>query len=817
MPPTGNPGSAPAPVVVATEDRPLVTSGLTGFLRAPAPLISDAGGSILSNNGSNILSNHGGGIISNNGGGIISNNGGGIISNNGSGILSNNGGSLVVPTRTRYRLASVYADDAPLKDAYLYLTTPDEAFYQNPQGQTLSATTDATGAFQFAPSLDFPVGRSVVVNALLNDNLRMLGFLVPGEGSNALQVNLATTANTEFLRGAARAAGRDMASYDQAAFQAIADQTLLAMRSGEIETVQAVQDAAGSTVLVNRFDLRADQGQNLRNQLAVALSAVADPANAVLKALSDAWTSLLGARPTAITSLAGNGQFPSVSLGLATGDPRGPGGQSLQGKNLPLGFPTSVAVARRGDVFVAAYTPVGGSGHIRWFRPDGRVASVYLGNAFFALVRPLRLVVEREPIEPEAIGPGSPPGSLLVVDEADHTLVRVPILEGPLEELVPAMGIEDRYQYQPHWQQFFPGTGEYWDASVAAAGGWFPAYLAGENVAGGYAGPFVEHPAYAGLDVQSDHQLDEPKASAWRLEDEGPRVWAYPEGDVASTAPSPSRFAHLNQPGSVAVDAQGSIFIAELGNHRIRMIPSAAAVAAAPGGNLYGYRQPLDANADGIVEGFGAPVAMVAGCMYTIAGNPAWAPGDTVASVRGRWLGDYGGDGGPAQEAKFDQPYDLAIHNGSLYVVDFDNQRVRRIAPDGTISTVVGQPPGAQIIQSSDRFFQAGTAGDGGLATAAQLAFPRAIEVDAQGRLFIADTNSGRIRMVGTDGVIRTVAGRLQPLDGSQRADHQGDGEARDWADLSQVQDLALDPQGNLLLVELRQNRLRKLWRQWEP
>lgn len=796
-----------------------VASSLSGFLSAPRPLISDAGGSILSNNGGNVLASQGGGIISNHGGGILSNNGGGI--------LSNNGGSLVVPTRTRYRLAAAYAEEGALRDALLVLTDPNGAFYQDAKGRTLTATSDAQGRFNFPSLSEFPVGRSVMVQAFLNDKLRLFGFVVPQAGDNAFSVNLATTGAGEYLRGEALATGRDMASYDQALFQRLSGDMLSAMQRGEIEVVKAVQDAAGSTVLVNAWDLREDRAQALRNQVAIALSAVPDVAHAALKALSDGWKSLLGQRPVAVTTLAGTGKVPELkpgasgATGYATGDPRGPGGISLLAKDLPLGNPTSVAVSRAGDVFVAAYTDQRTSGHIRWIHPDGRVSSVYLGEQFFGFARPLRLAIEREPVAPAEIGPGRPPGSLLVVDDEDHTLQRVPILEAPLEELVDPASYPNTFREHPHWAQLAPVVGEYWGA-IANTGGWIPDYVVGENVAAFYGGYLQEHPAF-GLDRPDKELIQAPMidgaatASAWRLEDEGPRVWRLASGDEASSAPDQARFAHLNAPASVAVDELGSIFIADRANHRVRMIPSAAAVAAAPGGQLYGYRQPLDQNGDGVVEAFGAPVAMQAGCLYTIAGHPRWSPGETPSSVRGHWVGEYGGDGGPAQEARFDQPYDLAVHQGKVYVVDFDNQRVRCITPDGTVQTVAGAPSGGPIVEAADRYYAAGTAGDGGLATAAQLAFPRAVVVDAKGRLFIADTNSGRIRMVDEAGVIRTVAGRLQPLDGSQPADHQGDGEALRWADLSQVQDLALDPQGNLLLVELRQSRVRKVWRQWEP
>lgn len=100
-------------------------------------------------------------------------------------------------------------------------------------------------------------------------------------------------------------------------------------------------------------------------------------------------------------------------------------------------------------------------------------------------------------------------------------------------------------------------------------------------------------------------------------------------------------------------------------------------------------------------------------------------------------LGDYGGDGGPALEARFNSPRDVAVaDDGTIYVADTENSCVRRVATDGEVSTVAGQ--------CEKRGFE----GDGGPATEALINRPYGIALDGEGNLYIADTYNHRIRVV---------------------------------------------------------------------
>ncbi|MBK9517940.1 MAG: hypothetical protein IPO09_11390 [Anaeromyxobacter sp.] len=152
----------------------------------------------------------------------------------------------------------------------------------------------------------------------------------------------------------------------------------------------------------------------------------------------------------------------------------------------------------------------------------------------------------------------------------------------------------------------------------------------------------------------------------------------------------------------------------------------------------------------------------------------------------------YAGDGGQATLARLSAPAALAVGpDGSVYVAERGNRVVRRVAPDGTITTVAGTG-------------QAGDSGDGGPATAAALTDPAALAASADGALYLADRGAHRVRRVAPGGTISTVAGTGQ-------AGFSGDGGLAALAQLSQPTGLAVDRAGNLLVADLGNARVRRL------
>jgi len=166
--------------------------------------------------------------------------------------------------------------------------------------------------------------------------------------------------------------------------------------------------------------------------------------------------------------------------------------------------------------------------------------------------------------------------------------------------------------------------------------------------------------------------------------------------------------------------------------------------------------------------------------------------GGIITTFAGTGLGGFSGDGGPATSAQLFQPVGVAFDAaGDLYIGDGGNQRIRKVATDGTITTVAG----------NGTF---GFAGDGGPATEAELRNPAGVAVDGAGNLFIADTQNERIRRVAPDGTIDTIAG-------NGTAGFGGDGGPGTAAELSFPLDVGVDAAGDVFVADTLNNRIRKV------
>ena len=162
----------------------------------------------------------------------------------------------------------------------------------------------------------------------------------------------------------------------------------------------------------------------------------------------------------------------------------------------------------------------------------------------------------------------------------------------------------------------------------------------------------------------------------------------------------------------------------------------------------------------------------------------------TITTVAGTGAGGFSGDGGPATSAQLRRPRGVALDGaGNLYIADSENNRIRKVDTSGTITTVAGG--GSDL-------------GDGGPATSAQLRRPIGVAVDGTGNLYIADTDSYRIRKVDTSGTITTVAG-------TGAGGFSGDGGPATNAQLSFPMGVALDGAGNVYIADNFNYRIRKV------
>jgi sugar lactone lactonase YvrE len=162
-----------------------------------------------------------------------------------------------------------------------------------------------------------------------------------------------------------------------------------------------------------------------------------------------------------------------------------------------------------------------------------------------------------------------------------------------------------------------------------------------------------------------------------------------------------------------------------------------------------------------------------------------------ITLFAGTGTAGFGGDGGPAAKALLNLPYGLAADSaGNIYVADLGNNRVRRIAADGTILTIAGSG-------------KSGSMGDGGTATEAQLHSPRNITLDTAGNLYISEFEGHRVRQVTPTGQISTVAG-------TGTAGLSGDGGPATAAQLGYPAGLALDNHGTLFVADSQNQRIRR-------
>ncbi|MFB1482347.1 RHS repeat-associated core domain-containing protein [Corallococcus sp. RDP092CA] len=211
----------------------------------------------------------------------------------------------------------------------------------------------------------------------------------------------------------------------------------------------------------------------------------------------------------------------------------------------------------------------------------------------------------------------------------------------------------------------------------------------------------------------------------------------------------PAKQARIAAPRGVAVALDGTVYIVDTGNHRIRQVKPNGVIATVAGNGVKG------ATGDGgraLAASLDSPEAMAVGPEGTLyiadTGNHRIrrvTPDGVISTLAGTGLAADGGDGGPATLANLRAPAGVAVGpDGGIYLADTGNHRIRRVTPDGNISTVAGT--GVR-----------GSAGEGGLAIAASLDTPRALVVGPEGFLSFVDSGSRRLRRVDTEGRLFTL------------------------------------------------------------
>ena len=207
----------------------------------------------------------------------------------------------------------------------------------------------------------------------------------------------------------------------------------------------------------------------------------------------------------------------------------------------------------------------------------------------------------------------------------------------------------------------------------------------------------------------------------------------------------------LSVPRGMSVAADGDIVFAEAGSQRIRRVqPDGRVVTLAGNGGTTFNGDGLPGIATGIYSPYDVDHGPNGTIYFTeVSGNRVRRieSDGTVSLLAGDGIAGFSGDGGPALSARLSGPRGIAVaDDGTVYVADYTNQRIRRIAPDGTISTYAGTGT-------------AGFSGDGGPAVAAELNNPNDVALGPDGSLYVADLSNNRVRRIAPDGTISTFGG----------------------------------------------------------
>jgi len=246
--------------------------------------------------------------------------------------------------------------------------------------------------------------------------------------------------------------------------------------------------------------------------------------------------------------------------------------------------------------------------------------------------------------------------------------------------------------------------------------------------------------------------------------------------------------ARFRLPKGVAVDAVGNLYVADAGNHAIRKITPAGVVSTLAGNGISGSTDGIGAAAR-----FHIPSGLAvdaAGVVYVADSNNniirKIASDGTVSTLAGT-AGVYGSADGTGAAAGFFYPLAVAVDAaGTVYVTEIGNNTVRKITSAGVVTTLAGK---------------AGTFGtDDGLGSAARFKSPEGIAVDAAGNVYVADRAIRKITPAGAVTTIAGASGVVGSADGTAGA-----------ARFRSPSGIAVDATGNLFISDRDNNNVRKI------
>ena len=246
----------------------------------------------------------------------------------------------------------------------------------------------------------------------------------------------------------------------------------------------------------------------------------------------------------------------------------------------------------------------------------------------------------------------------------------------------------------------------------------------------------------------------------------------------------------------IFVDAAGNIYVADIGNQRIRRINTNGIISTFAGNGELGF------SGDGGLA-TSAEFDDIAGICGDIWGNIYVADefnnrirkisaAGIITTVAGSAIRGYSGDGGLAIKAELYYPSGVAVDSaGDVFIADESNNCIRKVNAQGIITTIAGNGT-------------PGFSGDGGLAVLSELSNPAGIGIDNKGNIYITDGFNSRIREINTNGFISTIAG-------NGIAGYTGIGDSATLAELYNPVSIMADTSGNLYFANEFNNYVQKL------